>query len=470
MTMIEESTGERITETLAEYAVGLSFGDLPATVVELAKIYTLECIGHMVHSAPLRVSGIIVGMVRRLAALPEATVVGSGFKTALAEAAYATGALAHADELEACGTLPGTGLIPPIAAALAVGEHRRSGGRAYLTALVAGIELQGRLGTAAIGACDRGFMGFSFVGPAGAGVAAGRLLDLDVGQMRNCLGAALPLGGGSLRGDGYMSHVHEAGVPARTGVWSALLAEQGFTACPDYLDGDHCWGDQYAGAGGRPYDPSAITAGLGSSFFLSTSDVAPKLYGTSGVTHQAVEGMLRLTREHGLAPSDLESVELVVPPFAVRIASYPDPVGGEQAKFSLQQAIAGILVDGVPRLPYVTAFTDEASQDPRYVDARRRVSVVVDPSKPNVRGFDTQVVTLVLRDGRRLSTTVDRLEVGGRSGNPVSVDQRIEMFRHTADRLGAAADRVVDVVMGFERHTVDELAGLLVGATPAPGR
>jgi 2-methylcitrate dehydratase PrpD len=419
----------------------------------------------MIHSQPQPVSRLLVEMVRELGAAPQATVAGAGFRTAVAEAAYVNGALAHADELEACGTLPGTGLIPPIVAGLAVGEMRDVSGDQYLAALVAGIEVQGRLGTAAIGACDRGFMGFSFVGPAGAAVTAGRLLDLDTDRMRNCLGVALPFGGGSLRGDGYMSHVHEAGIPARTGVWAALLASRGFTASPDYLDGRFSWGEQFVGASARPYDPDVITADLGGPLFLETSDVAVKQYGTSGVTHQAIEGMVRLMVDNGLGPEDIESVTLLVPPFAVRIASFPDPVGGEQAKFSLEQAIAGLLVAGVPEPPYVHAFTDEASRDPRYVAARGRVRVEIDESRPNVRGFDEQRVTLYLTDGRTLSTAVDRLDVGGRSNNPLTTEQRLAMFRRTVASLGnARTEQVIELVMDFEHHTVAELAVALIGA------
>jgi 2-methylcitrate dehydratase PrpD len=466
MTAARSMIGDGITKTIAEFVTALAFEEIPGSVITSAKLFTLECIGHMVHASPLPVSRLIVGMVREHAAEGPAVVVGAGFRTAAAEAAYANGSLAHADELEACGTLPGTGLIPPIAAGLAVGEAATpTTGAEFLASLVAGIELQGRIGTAAIGACDRGFMGFSFVGPAAACVTSGKLLGLDSQQMCNALGVALPLGGGSLRGDGYMSHVHEAGVPARTGVWAAQLASRGFTASPDYLDGPFSWGEQYVGQSNRPYDADVITKHLGESFFLTVSDVATKLYGTSGVTHQAIEGTIRLMRDNDLRPEAIGTVELLVPPFAVRIASFPEPVGGEQAKFSFEQAVAGLLVDGIPRLPYTHAFTDEATWDPRYQDARRRVHIRVDQSRPNVRGFDSQTITLNLRDGRRLSTVVDRLDVAGRVNNPLTVDERISVFLNTVESLGRdRANRLADTVMDLEHHFVQEVTRLV--ATP----
>ena len=464
MTATVETEQTRITERISEYAVGYTYADAPESAVLSAKLFTLECIGHMLSGGNQPVGQLVVDMVRDLGCVGKSLVFGSDFRTTIAEAAYANGALAHADELEACGTLPGTGLIPPITAGLAVGEDRRSAGRDYIAALVAGIEVQGRLGTAAIGACDRGFMGFSFVGPAGAGVTAGKLLGLSVDQMRSCLGGALPLGGGSLRGDGYMEHVHEAGVPARVGVWAALLAERGFTANPSYLDGPYSWGEQYVGpSANRPYDAAAILDRLGETCFLDSSDVSAKMYGASGVVHQAMEGVIRIMKEHHLGPDDIDSVSLLVPPFAERIASFHAPTTSEEAKFSLEQAVAGLLVDGVPTYPYIAPFTDAGIHDPRYIAARDRVQVRINESMPNQRGFQAQQVTVVLTDGRSHTVEVDRFDVAGRSANPLTVDERVAAFRVTAAGLeDAKVDRIVDIVLDLENHNMAEIAETLL--------
>jgi 2-methylcitrate dehydratase PrpD len=464
MTTTVETEQTKITEKISEYAVGYAYADASESAVLSAKLFTLECIGHMLSGSRQPVGQLIVDMVRGLGSVGQALVFGSDFRTTVAEAAYANGALSHADELEACGTLPGTGLIPPIAAGLAVGENRRSSGRDYLAALIAGIEVQGRLGTAAIGACDRGFMGFSFVGPAGAGVTAGKLLGLGVDQMRSCLGGALPLAGGSLRGDGYMEHVHEAGIPARVGTWAALLAERGFTANPRYLDGPYSWGEQYVGpAAGRPYDADAILDRIGETCFLESSDVSAKMYGASGVVHQAMEGLIRIMKERALGTEDIDSVVLTVPPFAQRIASFRAPTTGEEAKFSFEQAVAGLLVDGAPTYPYIAPFTDEGVRDTRYIAARNRVQVKINDALPNVRGFQAQQVTVIASDGRSFTTDVNRLDVTGRSGNPLTTDQRIAAFRVTAEVLDhGAVERIVDIVMNLENHDVPEIAEALL--------
>jgi 2-methylcitrate dehydratase PrpD len=458
-----DTESSHLTRELAEYLVDLSFGDLPNSVVETTKLYTLECLGHMVSAHSQHVSQLVLSYLQAVAAAPQAIVVGSTVRTSAAEAAYANGTFAHADELESHGTLPGTGLVPPIAAAISVGDYvSGTSGQSFLAAVVAGVEMQGRLGTAAIGACDRGFMGISLVGPGGAAVAAGRLLGLDLEEMLNCLGVALPLSNGSLRGCGYMTHVHEAGVPSRTGVFSAQLASAGFTACPDYLDGAHSWGEQYAGGAARPYNPDALTADLGAALFIETCDVSPKQYGSCGLTHQAMEGTIDLMTEHGVGPSDISSVEVRVPPFADRVASFREPVNGEQAKFSICQGVAGLLVDGIPDLPYRRPFSDATCNDPRYVDARRRVTLTIEEGLPSQRGFVNQSVTLLLNDGRTLHKAVDGKMVRGHVANPFTTDERVEMVRHTVERMGPGpTERMIDLVMDLERHTVADLADVL---------
>jgi 2-methylcitrate dehydratase PrpD len=443
------------TRVLAEYVAGLRYEDLPGDAVELLKIFTLECIGHMVLAHAQPVSQLLVGYARQLDAAPQASIIGGGFKTSVAEAAYVNGSLAHADELESYGTIPGTGLIPPIVAGLAAGEFTNSSGKDFIAAVIAGIEMQGRLGMAGIGACDRGFMGISLVGPGGAVVAAGKLFGLDVDGLRNAMGTALPLGNGSTRGCGSMAHVHEAGIPARTGVFAAQVATSGFTGCTDYLDGNYSWGVQFAGeTGSRPYDEAKLTEGLGERLFLQLAGVAPKQYGSCGLTHQTIHGTIAIMRENGIGPDDIESIELRVPPWADRIAPYREPTNGEQAKFSIRQGVAGLLVGGIPELPYTHAFDDKAARDPRYVDARKRVDVVTLEGE-SVRGFADQTVIATLKDGRVITKVVPSLEAERHT-----IDQRIAMFKNTAKSLGERADRLVDAVMNLDDHSVADITAL----------
>jgi 2-methylcitrate dehydratase PrpD len=444
-----------ITRALSEYLVELSYDDIPDAAIDSMKIFTLEIVGQMVHAHAQPVSRMLVEYARELDGVRQAQVVGGGFKTSIAEAAYVNGSLAHADELESYGTVPGSGLVPPLAAGISVGDFTNAPGRDYIAAVIAGIEMQGRLGRAGIGACDRGFMGISLVGPAAAAVTGGRLFGLTADQMQNALGTALPLGNGSTRGCGSMAHVHEAGVPTRSGVLAAQMAARGFTGCTNYLDGAHSWGMQYAGMdGARPYDEAKLTEGLGDGLFALQDGIAPKRYGSCGLTHQTIFGTIEIMRENGIGPEEIAQIELQVPPWADRIAPFREPVNGEQAKFSIRQGVAGLLVGGIPELPYTHAFDDKAARDARYVEARKRVVLTVLEGE-SVRGFADQTVIATLTDGRVIKKVVGSLE-----DTTYTLDERIAMFTNTATSLGDNADRLVDVVMNLEKHTIGDITAL----------
>jgi 2-methylcitrate dehydratase PrpD len=175
-----------------------------------------------------------------------------------------------------------------------------------------------------------------------------------------------------------------------------------------------------------------------------------------------MEGTIDLMTEHGVGPSDISSVEVRVPPFADRVASFREPVNGEQAKFSICQGVAGLLVDGIPDLPYRRPFSDDTCNDPRYVDARRRVTLTIEGGLPSQRGFVNQSVTLLLNDGRTLRKAVDGKMVRGHVANPFTTGERVEMVRHTVERMGPGpTERMIDLVMDLERHTVADLADVL---------
>ena len=72
------------TRTLAEFLVGLEYDDIPASVVEQAKIFTLEAVGHIVHAHAQPVSQLPVNYARELAAAPQASILGTDLKTSVA--------------------------------------------------------------------------------------------------------------------------------------------------------------------------------------------------------------------------------------------------------------------------------------------------------------------------------------------------------------------------------------------------
>jgi aconitate decarboxylase len=99
---------------------------------------------------------------------------------------------------------------------------------------VLGIEIQGRL-RAAAGALESHELRFhppGFVGPIGAAVAAGHLLDFDAGQFANAIGIAGSRCGGLFINLGRMTKATHCAYAAALGLEAALLTRRGFTGCP----------------------------------------------------------------------------------------------------------------------------------------------------------------------------------------------------------------------------------------------
>lgn len=452
------------TETLARFVVEAKYEGLPREVVDLAKLYTLNCIGHMLAGINERASRIVVQHVREGGGTPQAGVVGAGFRTSLANAVLANGTTAHAVELESLGKHAGSVLIPPIVTALSAGEAFGASGRAVLEALIVGSEVQARVGLGCPGGPDAGFMGISLTGPIGAATVVAKLLAFDVDTVRNAFGLALPQAGGSYRSCGYMAHVWEAGLPCRNGVTAALLAREGFTADPDFLDGPRSFGDQYC-SGKRGYHPEFITKDIGRPFYLVHPGSGVKKYGCCGFNHRAIEALAQLVSEYDLCYDDVETVEVGVYPFMLNLLRFPEPHTAEEAKFSLQQSLGGVLVDRKLPLPYLSAFTEEAATNPKYVEARQKVHVILRQEGTSERVMRGVPVTLRLKDGRTYVKTAESLH--GELESPFTREEHIEAFSTCARATLSTSQiqRTIDMVLNIEgqgglRELMDLLASI----------
>jgi 2-methylcitrate dehydratase PrpD len=195
--------------------------------------------------------------------------------------------------------------------ALAVAEALDAPGAELIVALVAGLEVAGRVGGALRG-YSRG------VGQAGghahvvlaAAVTTGRLLRLTPEQMRHALGIAGY--GATIRTTERYQGSQKAlmiknslGVMAQAGVQAALLAQRGFTGDLDVLEGDlGFW--RFTGSSGCDWDH--LTRRLGDAW--SAADVWYKPTPSALAMVSTVQLLARTLSDNGLRPSDVERVEI----------------------------------------------------------------------------------------------------------------------------------------------------------------
>jgi len=87
-----------ITETLVEKVLAIDYGSLPPAAIDMARQVTLDGIAVILAGStePLGVGRISIAYARETGGNPQASVITGGFKTSMANAAYANGTMAHA--------------------------------------------------------------------------------------------------------------------------------------------------------------------------------------------------------------------------------------------------------------------------------------------------------------------------------------------------------------------------------------
>ncbi|MBM4322300.1 MAG: MmgE/PrpD family protein [Deltaproteobacteria bacterium] len=231
------------TARLVKFIKDLRFEKLPKDVVELTKLLILDLIGVGLFSSIKDSSKIISRFAKESGSQGVCTVFAHSYKTSPQYAALVNATMGHGFEFDDTHdpsvTHPGAVVIP---AALALGEKQHINGKHFITSVVAGYEVMGRVGMA-VGPMliERGFHPTSANGPFGAIAAAGKILNLNEKQYLNGFGIVGSMASGivefSQDEEGTMIKRLHAGMAAENGVSAALLAKKGFTGPSRVLDG-----------------------------------------------------------------------------------------------------------------------------------------------------------------------------------------------------------------------------------------
>jgi aconitate decarboxylase len=456
-------TEPTLTGRLVDCILGVRFDDLPPAAVEVARHVTLDGIAVMLAGSaePLGVGRIITAYVRETGGCPEATVIAGGFRTSMANAAFANGTMAHALDFDNTFYPLNHPTSPTLPAILAIAEARRLPGRLIVEAIVASFEVQARARMAATGLlAGRGFHKPGTTGILGATTAAARMLGLDRRQLLMALGTAGARTGSLSINTGTMTKSSHSGHAARMGVECAVLAGMGWTANAD-LFGPGGFFDTFSRG---VAEPEKLIEDFGRPFRIVDPGVGFKKYPCNYFTHRPIDAALALRREHALAPGQIDRVEVLFPAFDY--VNRPNPATGLDGKFSVQYATAIALLDGAVT---VGSFSNERRFAPDVMDLLPRVHLVPDPSIP--ADFESMhvEVRIALRDGRILDRRLK--ELTGFAGSPLSREERLRKYYGCADGVirRADADRVVDLVDRLEDlPDVGTLMDLLRTAAP-PG-
>ena len=181
-----------VTRALVDAVRGIRYDDIPEEAREVARHCLLDFLGTALAGSRQALTEILVSEIVRNEAACEARLIGRCERASRLTAALVNGAAGHAlDFDDTHTTMGGHPSVPVLPALLALGDAERAHGRALLTALVVGIELECRLGALlGFGHYAAGFHSTGTVGTFGAAAACAHLLGLDEHAWSQALGLA----------------------------------------------------------------------------------------------------------------------------------------------------------------------------------------------------------------------------------------------------------------------------------------
>lgn len=452
-TLPEASTAARILPELAAQARGLRYENLSAEAVEVAKHCLLDWLGVTLAGSREPLADILFEEIARSSADESSLIGRNGIRASALEAALINGAASHALDFDDTHlVMSGHPSVPVIPAALALAEREKRSGRQLLTAIVAGIELECRLGAVLNPAhYQAGFHATGTLGTFGAATAAAHLLDLPADRWLHALGLAGTQAAGLKSSFGTMAKPLHAGKAAYEGLLSALLAARGFTGNPDILEAHQGFADTH-GAGA-----SERTALWPANGFL-VCDTLFKYNAACYLTHSVIEGAKEIRDSQGVDSKTVDRVVLEVAPASLKVCNIGAPKTGLEGKFSLRTTTAMSLLGD--RMSDLAVYSDQRVQSPEVVAMRDRIEV-----RPTPGTSPTHSKVLVFTS------------LGGRHEASVDVGEPDRDLRRQWRRLSAKFLALAVPVVGASRsealldmaHQIDEVDDLgrfLAAASP----
>jgi 2-methylcitrate dehydratase PrpD len=180
---MQNSASVCATRWLANFAVEVRFGNLPAPLVREIKFLLLDHIGCALAGGGVDKGRIAVELAQSLGGAPDATIIGQKRKVAVTNAAFANGELFNSLDWD---PIPHT-LPCVIAGTLALAEQKQASGVDLIVAIAVAYEIASRMAQVLPGdltPAPHGYGSSIF----GAVAGAGRILQLDCDRMAHAFG------------------------------------------------------------------------------------------------------------------------------------------------------------------------------------------------------------------------------------------------------------------------------------------
>jgi aconitate decarboxylase len=462
------TTQQHYTQRLAEFLAGLTYEDIPASVVERVKLLALDALGCGLLGATMPWSARLLDTLTSIEGPGEALVWGSDRRFSPPSAALANGTAVHGFELDDVSHGGHHGSVV-LTSSLAVADQRGAvmvTGKDLIAALVAGVEAAGRV-QSCVGRVPQvklGFHGPGLVGTFGAAAAAGRALSLTGSQMVDALGHAAQQTGGLMGTQhGGMGKRLLAGKAAQDGTLSALLAANGFTNVPDIFECEYGGFSSAFTGGGDNYQLDKLIDGLGTQWW--SSELNFKMWACRVPIHPTMEALRALRLAHDISADQVKQVRVWLDEGAYKAVGFPwVPTTLTSAQLNLTYCAALLLLEGDV---FVDQFAEHKLAAPRVLDLVSRIECTYDRHMDAFGSFQRRTrVEVELNDGRTLSTTG---ELRGLGSNPLTWADVVEKFGKVTRGLIEPATQAALIDQCARLEALDDVRQLTELLKPAAG-
>jgi aconitate decarboxylase len=452
--MAEHGNPDNIhTRAIAEFASGLTYEQIPAGVIERIKLLMLDSLGCAIYSAKLEWCRILRETLQALDSTHTTSIWGTAAKLSSDHAALVNGTQVQGFELDDVHRKAvlhvGAVTLPAL---IAVAEsHAKLSGRDFLTAAVAGYEIGPRVGLCMgqehIG---QGWHSGATVGIFSAAAAAARALHLDADKTVHALGIAGTQSSGLMAAQyGAMVKRMHAGRAAQSGLYAALLAQNGFTGIVDVFEAPYGGFCTTFSRSRNRFNLNELSSSLGHKF--ETMGIALKFYSCVGSNHTTLDAIADIRKRRPFTLEEIEQIVVHGSQVTVDHVGWPyKPEGLTAAQLNLPFCVATLLIEGDA---FVDEFTPGCVTDKARISLSHKVKVVHDPAITALgAGHRHKVrVEVHFRDGS--TETETREAPRGSEQSFASADDIIGKFEKLARGAMSQSqqDALVEAVMGLEK-------------------
>jgi 2-methylcitrate dehydratase PrpD len=366
------------------------------------------------------------------------SVIGTEHQVTAPGAALANGTAAHAldfDDNAYAGIVHGSAVVFP--AVLAVAQHRGVTGQDLLRGFIAGLEVEFALGQALTHAIyEKGWWTTAVLGAIGAAAGASCAAGYDADTTSRALALAAVGTGGLRAARGSSAKPYHCGRAAESGVMAAMFAENGATAPMDAFEDRngflHVFNDSV-------FDRKFIE-NIGYDFGMESPGIDIKRYPVCYASHAAADAVADIMSANGLVADEIKSVVCFVPPIVALNLTFPRPSTGTEAQFSLEFAVAAIILyrsitldhlnSDIVTSPEMRHEIDKISMCVCDLEAVQKESANVSPEWASV--------TLTTVEGTAFETFVG--SPTGSAANPMSDEALNAKFMTCANQAGVIDD------------------------------